>query len=85
LLKLKAQAISALLGIDADGLSVADFYAVDVLADLLLAAPKIPLGLARQAHDAVIRERVQSIARHGEARSKHWERVGAGWEDQLVQ
>ena len=38
-------------------------------AELSLAAPGVPTGLARQAHDAPTRARLQALARHGAARA----------------
>lgn len=80
----KALELSSTLGFDPAGGSMAAFNSLDNLADHLLAAPKVPAGLARQAHDSTVREKVQLLARHGEARRRNWERVGPGWEDQLA-
>ena len=83
-LREKAQFAGKALGVSAQGLSLEAYAALDELADALLAAPKVPPGLARQAHDATVRARVQTLAKHGKQRSAHWERVGAGWSGQLA-
>lgn len=66
------------------GLSLEGYAALDQLADVLLAAPKVPEGLARQAHDTRVRAMVQALAKHGAARSAHWEKTGLGWTPQLA-
>lgn len=83
-LKEKASGIADLLGVPTSGLSLEGFESIDALADLLLAAPKVPIGLARQAHDAGARARVHALAKHGTERNAHWSRVGGGWKDQLA-
>lgn len=66
------------------GLSLEGYAALDQLADVLLAAPKVPEGLARQAHDTLVRAMVHSLAKHGAARNVHWEKTGPGWAPQLA-
>lgn len=66
------------------GLSLEGYAAWDILADTLLGAPKVPEGLALQAHDSRVRAMVQSLAKHGATRANHWERVEGGWEPQLA-
>lgn len=80
----KAQAVGGLIGQPASGLSMAAYASFDFLADVLIAAPKVPVGLARQAHDAGTRGRVQALTKHGLARNEHWLRVGPGWTSQLA-
>ena len=83
-LKAKADPLGNLLGLPTVGLSLESFSRIDALADLLLAAPKVPSGLARQAHDPAARARVHSLAKHGADRNEHWNRVGPGWTAQLA-
>ena len=78
-LREKSQVVGGLIGHPASGLSLEAYGCLDRLADVLLAAPKVPVGLARQAHDANVRARIHSLAKHGLARNGHWERVGTGW------
>ena len=80
----KVTALAAAIGVGNEGASMDAFAALDRLADVLLAAPKVPQGLARQAHDPVARARVQSLARHGAARNAAWQRLGPGWTPQLA-
>lgn len=84
LLRDKAQLVGKAVGVPALGLSLEAYAALDELADTLLGAPKVPPGLARQAHDATVRARVHTLAKHGKQRAAHWERVGAGWRGQLA-
>ena len=83
-LRAKAEPLATLLGLAASGQSMAGLAAMDRLADVLLAAPTVPVGLASQAHDTAVRARVQALVRHGRARDAHWARVGAGWTPQLA-
>ena len=80
----KSQAVGDLIRHPTLGLSLEGYAALDQLADVLLAAPKVPEGLARQAHDTRVRAMVQSLAKHGAARSAHWEKTGLGWTPQLA-
>lgn len=66
------------------GLNLESYAALDQLADVLLAAPKVPEGLAKQAHDTRVRGMVQTLAKHGTARTEHWQHVGEGWTRQLA-
>ncbi len=79
----KSQAVGDFIRHTTLGLSLEDYAALDQLADVLLAAPKVPEGLARQAHDTRVRTMVQSLAKHGIARGAHWEKAGPGWTPQL--
>jgi len=84
-LKAQASAITQLLGLPVLGLSMNGYAALDRLMDRLLAAPSVPTGLARAAHDATVRARIQSLARHGAARNEHWALLGEGWASALAQ
>jgi very-short-patch-repair endonuclease len=74
-----AQAVGAHLKLPCSGLSMDGWRCLDQLADLLLAAPTVPAGLARAAHDARARARIQVLARCGRARNAHWQAIGPGW------
>jgi very-short-patch-repair endonuclease len=80
----KSQSLGDFIRHSAQGLSLEGYAALDQLADVLLAAPKVPEGLARQAHDTRVRAMVQSLAKHGAARSAHWVKAGVGWTPQLA-
>lgn len=83
-LKAKAEPLGSLIGLPLAGLSLDGYSRIDALADVLLAAPKVPSGLARQAHDPAARARLHALAKHGAARNGHWGRVGQGWTAQLA-
>ena len=80
----KSLAVGSLISYPSNGLSLEAYAALDQLADLLLAAPRIPEGLARQAHDSSARALVQSLAQHGKLRTEHWAKVGTGWTPELA-
>lgn len=72
------------LGVPVAGLGLEAYARLDALIDVLLAAPRVPTGLAAQAHDPAARQRVQALARHGLARNAHWAEVGASWQARLA-
>lgn len=78
-LREKTGPISTLIGETPSGQSLDALAALDQLADVLLAAPKVPASLAKQAHDSGARARVLTLVKHGRARQKHWESMGPGW------
>ena len=78
-LKEKSEPIATLLGEAPSGQSLDALAAFDHLADVLLAAPKVPASLAKQAHDSGTRASVQTLVKHGRARQEHWARLGRGW------
>jgi very-short-patch-repair endonuclease len=80
-----AQALGAQLGQPVEGWSLRALAALDGLADVLLGAPSVPLGVARQAHDAHARATLQVLLQHGQARQGHWARIGEGWTAGLAQ
>lgn len=84
LLAEKAREVGYLIKFPTLGLSLEGYAALDQLADVLIAAPKVPSGLARQAHDIRVRTMVQSLAKHGSIRTAQWGKVGAGWTPQLA-
>ncbi len=83
-LKARAEPVAKLLGLPPSGHGMETLAALDHLADVLLAAPKVPVGFAKQAHDMTVRARVQTLAKHGRERKKHWGLVGPGWALQLA-
>jgi very-short-patch-repair endonuclease len=83
-LKSRSEPLGKLLNLAVAGGSVHAFTAVDELAQVLLAAPKVPAGFAKQAHDAATRARVLALAKHGRARQHHWAEVGLGWAPALA-
>lgn len=74
-----AQVVCAQLNLPASARSLDEWRNLDLLADRLLAAPKVPVGLARAAHDAGARARVQVLVRCGQARNAQWSAIGPGW------
>ena len=80
----KSAALAKLTGQSTTGLSLQAYGALDQLADVLLLAPGVPAGLARQAHDPDARARVHALAQHGLARNQHWQHVGPGWTAQVA-
>lgn len=83
-LSASAQVLGDFIKQPATGLNLEGYAALDQLADVLLAAPKVPEGLAKQAHDTRVRGMVQTLAKHGTARNGHWQSVGEGWTPQLA-
>ena len=76
--------LSEWLGLGMTGHSMERLVAIERLAEVLLGAPKVPAGLARQAHDATAQACVAALIQHGRAREEHWSRIGGGWTPQLA-
>ena len=71
-----AAPILAKIGLAEVGLSLAEFTLLDQLADLLLLAPTVPVGVARMAHDEASRVKLALLGRHGMARAEAWDSLG---------
>lgn len=76
--------VGGFIDLPTQGLSLQSYAALDRLADILLAAPKVPENFARQAHDSRVRALVQSLAKHGADRKANWAQVGLGWSHHLA-
>jgi very-short-patch-repair endonuclease len=76
-------AVQTSLNITAAGLSLEGYGKIDFLADVLLGAPQVPLGIAAHAHDVNVRTQLLVLARHGKARNEYWNKLEAGWTEQL--
>lgn len=74
-----------LLGAAPEGLSLADFAALDRLAEALLQAPRVPAGVARVAHDTAARARLAVLREHGVARNRAWEALAGTYADDAAQ
>ena len=61
-----------LFGLHDTGLSLTEFSNFDRLADVLIKAPKVPIGVARAAHDEVARGKLRLLRQHGMQRQKAW-------------
>lgn len=73
-----------LLGLPKTGQSLQDFMALDRLADVLLEAPNVPVGLARGAHDGLIRGRLEALKKHGMKRQKQWDLLEGDYKEDLA-
>ncbi|MDB5744780.1 MAG: hypothetical protein JWR68_3095 [Polaromonas sp.] len=80
----KVASLDALTGQPTTGLSLQAHAALDQLADVLLLAPGVPAGLAGRAHEPHARAQVHALARHGLARNRHAQHLGAGWTEQVA-
>ncbi len=74
-----------LLGAVPEGLSLADLAAFDRLAEALLAAPRVPAGVARAAHEEATRARLATLREHGAARNAAWNALGGLYADDAAQ
>lgn len=83
-LKQRSEPLAKLLHIAPAGQSIEGYAALDQLAEVLLAAPKVPPGLAKQANDERTRSRVASLVAHGKVRQRRWDEIGTGWAPQLA-
>jgi very-short-patch-repair endonuclease len=56
----------------------------DVLADVLSAAPTVPVDVARSAHDESARSRLANLRQHGLARNQAWEPLSKHYADDVA-
>lgn len=83
-LKQRAEPLGKLLQTASAGLSMESYAALDQLAEVVLGAPKVPVGLAKNANDERTRSRMASLIAHGKARQRKWEDAGTGWSPQFA-
>jgi stress response protein SCP2/very-short-patch-repair endonuclease len=74
----------AAIGLADAGLSFAGLAALDRLADALLRAPDMPLGVARAAHDEAARATLALLRRHGLARHEAWASLGGAYREEVA-
>ncbi len=79
-----AAALLAALGMQGTALSLAQLSALDRLAGALLAAPGMPAGIARAAHDEAARARLARMRRHGVARNDAWHALGGMYREEAA-
>lgn len=72
------------LGVSETGLSYAEMAAYDRLADVLVRAPDMPIGIAKAAHDELARARLRTLHEHGIRRADAWDRVGGAYKEDLA-
>jgi very-short-patch-repair endonuclease len=75
-LNLAAAPILNRLGLSGLGLALEEFAVLDQLADILILAPKIPVGVTRTAHDEESRGKLAFLIQHGKSRAAAWESLG---------
>jgi stress response protein SCP2/very-short-patch-repair endonuclease len=73
-----------LFGLQDIGLSLADLAAFDRLADVLICAPQIPVGIAKVAHDESARAKLAFLRQHGVERQKIWEPLSVAYREEVA-
>lgn len=83
-----AQELSApfarLFGLDESVFSWAELGLVDQLADVLLRAPAVPIGVASAATDEIARNRLKVAREHGLERQAAWLAFGGHYKEELA-
>ena len=74
----------ALFGIGDTALSLNGFAALDALANVLMAAPRVPVGVAKAAHDESARAKLAFLREHGVARNQAWELLGKQYAEEAA-
>jgi very-short-patch-repair endonuclease len=72
------------LGIPKIAFSLNGLGKFDRLADVLSAAPTVPVGVARVAHDESARNRLAALRQHGLARNQAWEPLSKRYVDDVA-
>jgi very-short-patch-repair endonuclease len=80
----RAAPILSRIGLAGQGLSLKDFAALDELADVLILAPKVPVGVARAAHDEDSRAKLAFLVAHGKERASAWGTLGGAYRDDVA-
>ncbi|MDB5920862.1 MAG: putative helicase [Massilia sp.] len=72
------------IGLSESGLSLAEFAVLDQLADVLILAPKVPVGIAGTAHDEGSRGKLAFLVQHGKDRAAAWNSLGGAYRDEVA-
>ena len=70
-------------GLPGSGLSLTDLTALDALAEVLLRAPFVPVGVAKAAHDESARARLVFLRHHGMARQVAWNALNGVYREEV--
>ncbi|WP_047248286.1 DUF3320 domain-containing protein [Chromobacterium subtsugae] len=73
-----------LLGRPENGSSWSELAALDQLADVLLKAPTVPVGVARAATDEVARNRLKMLRHHGLQREAAWKTFEGTYREEVA-
>ena len=73
-----------LFGLDETVFSWAELGLIDRLADVLLRAPAVPIGVASSATDEIARARLKAAREHGLQRDAAWDTLGGRYRDDLA-
>lgn len=73
-----------LLGRPENGASWSEFALLDRLADVLLKAPRVPVGVARAATDEVARNRLKMLRHHGLQREVAWKTFEGAYREEVA-
>lgn len=73
-----------ILGRPEHGSSWAELGALDRLADVLLKAPRVPVGVARAATDEVARQRLKMLRQHGLERDTAWQAFDGAYREEVA-
>ncbi|WP_144111325.1 DUF3320 domain-containing protein [Paraburkholderia sp. BCC1886] len=79
-----ASSLLSQLGLPSVSFSLNGLGKFDVLADVLSAAPTIPVEVARSAHDESTRNRLANLRQHGVARNLAWEPLREHYVDEIA-
>lgn len=73
-----------LLGRPETGSSWSELAALDRLADVLLKAPNVPVGVARAATDEIARNRLKMLRHHGLQREAAWKTFEGSYREEVA-
>ena len=73
-----------LLGRPENGSSWSELASLDRLADVLLKAPSVPVGVARAATDEVARNRLKMLRHHGLQREAAWKTFEGAYREEVA-
>jgi hypothetical protein len=73
-----------LLGMPENGSSWSELISLDHLADVLLKAPAVPVGVARVAADEVARKHLKTLRHHGLQREAAWKTFDGAYREEVA-
>ena len=77
-------AVAGVYGMGATGHSLQDYASMDRLAEVILGAPQVPVGLAARAVDPACPDEIRALRDHGTARNHLWAALSGTFSSEIA-
>jgi hypothetical protein len=77
-------AVAGVYGMGATGQALHDYASMDRLAEVILGAPQVPVGLAARAVDPSFPGEIRALREHGTARNQLWDSLSGTFSNDIV-